>query len=49
MALPVIDYEPIAMQLPEAHLHVTDGLHPQVNAHPVGEEGFARMCNINRI
>ena len=30
MGLPVIDYEPIAMQLPEAHLHVTDGLHPQV-------------------
>ena len=30
MGLPVIDYEPVALQLPEAHLHMADGLHPQV-------------------
>ena len=29
MALPVIDYESISMQLPDMHLHVRDGLHPQ--------------------
>ena len=28
MALTVIDYEAVALQLPEKHLHVTDGLHP---------------------
>ena len=28
MALPVIDFEAIAIQLPEAHLHAADGFHP---------------------